>query len=123
MRFRSDVNAEVCLVEHALGVLDGRWTVLILRELFLGPVGRFNQLRRALGDLSPRTLSDRLRRLEEQDIVARTVTVERPVDVTYRLTARGRSLWPLLEAMMTWSLEDLRRTGSSGIGLRQHEEV
>lgn len=110
MRFRSDVGGEPCLVEHALGVLDGRWTVLILRELFREPAGRFNELRRSLGDLSPRTLSDRLRRLEEQGVVARTVSAKRPIEVTYSLTDRGRSLWPLLEAMMAWSAKDLGLT-------------
>lgn len=111
--YRSEVDGEPCPVEHALGVLEGRWTVLILRELFRQDGCRFNDLRRRLGNLSPRTLTDRLKALEDQGVVARRVTPGRPPGVTYSLTPRGSSLWPMFEAMMRWSEEDLKRPGKA----------
>lgn len=92
---------EFCPIEATLTVIDGKWTVLLLRELFTG-VKRFGALRRSLDGISPKTLTERLRVLEEQGIVSRTMYAEIPPRVEYALTAYGLTLRPILEAMATW---------------------
>ena len=99
--------ARGCGVERALDVLDGKWTTLVLRELLPGP-RRFTELRRALGGPSPKTLTDRLRALEHRGVLTRTVHAEVPPRVVYELTARGRSLRSVLEAMLAWGERDQR---------------
>jgi DNA-binding HxlR family transcriptional regulator len=90
-----------CPVQRALEVLDGKWTVLVLREL-LGGTKRFGELRRAIGAVNPKTLSDRLRHLEEHQILRREVFAEVPPRVEYTLTAKGRALAPVVQALGTW---------------------
>jgi DNA-binding HxlR family transcriptional regulator len=94
-----------CGIERALDVLDGKWTTLVLRELLSGPK-RFGELRTALGKPSPKTLTDRLRLLEHQGILTRTVYAEVPPRVVYELTERGQSLRSVLIAMLEWGDTD-----------------
>ncbi|MEU2256524.1 helix-turn-helix domain-containing protein [Nocardia xishanensis] len=93
-----------CGVERTLKVLDGKWTTLIVRELLSGPK-RFGDLRAALGSPSAKTLTDRLRALEHQRILTRTVYAEVPPRVVYRLTEDGESLSGILYAMLKWGEE------------------
>jgi DNA-binding HxlR family transcriptional regulator len=95
-----------CPIEHALLVLDGKWSTLIIRELLRGPM-RFGELRDALGIGSPKTLTERLRILEHQGVLTRTVHAEVPPRVVYELTERGHSFRSVLEAMATWGNRDL----------------
>lgn len=90
-----------CPIERAVDVLDGKWTLLILRELFDG-TRRFGELRAALHDVSPKALTDHLRRLEDGGVIERTVYPEIPPRVDYRLTDRGRAAWPVIEALRAW---------------------
>ncbi|MFC7545789.1 winged helix-turn-helix transcriptional regulator [Plantactinospora sp. GCM10030261] len=94
-----------CGVERTLQILDGKWTTLVLRELLTGPK-RFTQLRAGLGSPSPKTLTDRLRVLEQQGILTRTVHPEVPPRVVYELTGRGESLRVVLLAMLDWGERD-----------------
>lgn len=93
-----------CGVERTLKVLDGKWTTLIIRELLSGPK-RFGEVRSALGDPSAKTLTDRLRALENQKILTRTVHAEVPPRVVYELTEQGQSLSGILYAMLVWGEE------------------
>lgn len=90
-----------CGVERTLQVLDGKWTTLVVRELLAGPQ-RFGQLRTALGQPSAKTLTERLRALEHQGVLTRTVYAEVPPRVVYELTERGHSLRSVLHAMLDW---------------------
>lgn len=90
-----------CPIERAVGVLDGKWTLLILRELF-GGTRRFGELRMTLHGVSPKTLTERLRFLEKQGVVRRTIYPEIPPKVEYDLTDRGRNAWPVIEALRDW---------------------
>lgn len=90
-----------CGMERTLQVLEGKWTTLIIRELLSGPK-RFGELRGALGTPSAKTLTDRLRTLEHQQILTRTVHAEVPPRVVYALTEQGRSLHTVLHAMLIW---------------------
>jgi DNA-binding HxlR family transcriptional regulator len=90
-----------CPIERAATILEGKWTLLLLRELFTG-TKRFGQLRSALTGISPKTLTDRLRILEEQQIIARTIYPEVPPRVEYALTELGQTLWPIIAALRDW---------------------
>ena len=101
-----------CPIERALLVLDGKWSTLIIRELLAGP-RRFGELRTALGMSSPKTLTERLRILEHQGVLTRTVHAEIPPRVVYALTERGESFRSVLEAMAAWGNADLQLTGEA----------
>ncbi|MGD8189644.1 winged helix-turn-helix transcriptional regulator [Brevibacillus ginsengisoli] len=90
-----------CPIEKTINVLGGKWTFLILRDLFLGPK-RYGELQRSLKEISPRTLSLRLKELEDEGIVNRTIYSEIPPHVVYSLTEKGSSLRPIFEAMKAW---------------------
>lgn len=90
-----------CAVERALEVLSNRWTSLILRELLSG-TRRWGDLKAALTGISPKTLAERLRTLEAQGILTRTVYPEVPPRVEYSLTPKGKALGPIFEAMREW---------------------
>ena len=90
--------------ERAIEVLGKRWTGLILRALMHCP-RRFSEITSYVGGLSDRLLSQRLREMEEEGIVARTVYAERPVVVEYTLTEKGAALRPTLEALEAWADE------------------
>ncbi len=89
-------------IEPILELLEGKWTLLILRGLFNG-LKRFGELRRALDPISPKTLTDRLRLLEEKGIVTRKLFSEVPLHVEYELTERGQGLQPIFAAMRAWA--------------------
>ncbi|GAA1799679.1 helix-turn-helix domain-containing protein [Luedemannella flava] len=92
---------ESCPVAQAVAVLDGKWTILIIRDL-LGGVRRFSELRASLVGISPKTLTDRLRALEADGVVKRTIYAEIPPRVEYGLTATGRQLGPVIDALAAW---------------------
>jgi DNA-binding HxlR family transcriptional regulator len=90
-----------CPVTRAVAALDGRWTILIVRDL-LGGTRRFGELRASLTGISPKTLTDRLRSLESDGLVERTMYAEIPPRVEYSLTPAGRTLEPVLLALADW---------------------
>jgi DNA-binding HxlR family transcriptional regulator len=93
-----------CSIEKALDVLGGKWTFLIIRDLFNG-TRRFGELRQSLSGVSPKTLSARLRDLERKNIVIREAFATIPPTVQYSLTEKGRSLKPIIKAMKHWGAE------------------
>ncbi|CAM5781334.1 winged helix-turn-helix transcriptional regulator [Ottowia pentelensis] len=96
----SEVGDTVCPIARALAVVGDRWTVLILRELFLG-VKRFEEFQLQTG-MSSHLLSTRLKRLDAEGIVARRPYSERPVRHEYRLTDKGLDFYPLLLSLKAW---------------------
>ncbi|GMK49074.1 hypothetical protein PghCCS26_62040 [Paenibacillus glycanilyticus] len=90
------------VVEPILEILDGKWTLLLLFELING-TRRFGELRRKLQPISPKTLTDRLRLLEEKGLVTRTLYPGVPLHVEYELTESGKALQPIFAAMWTWT--------------------
>lgn len=87
---------------HAVELIGRRWTGAILRALLSG-VGRFSDVAGAIPGLSDRMLSERLRELEVEGIVERLVRAEKPVRVEYLLTAKGRALGDVVEAVSVWA--------------------
>ena len=100
MSAESNSTCPVCATAE---VVCGKWTLLLIRDLAAGN-SRFCELERSLEGISPRTLSLRLRALEEEGIVHRATFPEVPPRVEYALTEKGEALVPLIE--------DMRRYGS-----------
>jgi len=103
-------NAD-CPVCRTAEVVCGKWTLLIIRDLAEGR-SRFCELERSLQGISPRTLSLRLRALEEEGIVERRTYPEVPPRVEYALTEKGRALVPIIEDMRTYGRRWLGADGS-----------
>jgi DNA-binding HxlR family transcriptional regulator len=97
-----------CPVCRTADIVCGKWTLLLVRELAEG-TSRFCELERALSGISPRTLSLRLRALEEEAIVARHMFPEVPPRVEYALTEKGRALLPIIADMREYGEEWLCR--------------
>jgi DNA-binding HxlR family transcriptional regulator len=102
-------NDDSCPVCATADIICGKWTILVIRDLADGRT-RFCELERSLAGISPRTLSLRLRALEEQGIVERHTYPEVPPRVEYSLTPKGKALLPLIENM--------RRYGREWLGAR-----
>src|SRR3954451_6819854 len=92
---------ETCAVCLTAEIICGKWTLLLIRDLAEGH-SRFSELERSLSGISPRTLSLRLRALEEAGIVERHTYPEVPPRVEYALTDKGRDLLPIIEDMRTY---------------------
>lgn len=90
-----------CPAEATLDVIGGRWKVPIVWHLF-GGTKRFSELRRLLPGVTQKMLTQQLRELEADGVVARKVYPEVPPRVEYSLTARGMSLKPVVDAMCKW---------------------
>ena len=98
-----------CPVCKTAEVVCGKWTLLLIRDLAEGSA-RFCELERSLAGISPRTLSLRLRALEEEGIVERHTYPEVPPRVEYALTEKGRALVPIIDSMRTYGTEWLGGT-------------
>lgn len=90
-----------CPVETTLMLIGDKWKVLILRDLMPG-TKRFGELKKSIGHVSQKVLTAQLREMEAQGLVHRQVYAEVPPRVEYSLTALGRSLQPVLDAMILW---------------------
>lgn len=99
-----------CPVCRTAEIVCGKWTLLIIRDLAEGR-SRFGELERSLRGISPRTLSLRLRALEEEGIVERQTFPEVPPRVEYALTEKGRALVPLIEDMRSYGTRWLGADG------------
>jgi DNA-binding HxlR family transcriptional regulator len=101
-----------CLMARALEVVGERWSLLIVRDLLLGP-RRFTDLARSLAEITPTRLTERLRQLEAAGIVMR----EPPPagrEVWYRLSDAGRDLGPVVDALTLWGIEHAREAPQAG---------
>src|SRR6202521_2380244 len=90
-------------VEQALKVLEGRWKLVILFQLFGGKVLRFSELERAIPAVSQKMLIQQLRQMEVDGIVRRIVHPQVPPKVEYCLTKWGQALCPALDALLKWA--------------------
>jgi DNA-binding HxlR family transcriptional regulator len=97
----TSLDNTICPVARTAEIVSGKWTLLIIRDLSSG-VKRFNQLERSLHGISPKTLSERLRSLEEEGILSRQTFAEVPPRVEYSLTEKGHDLVDLIESMRSY---------------------
>lgn len=87
--------------EKAISLLSQRWTALVIYQLLSGPQ-RFSEIQSAIG-ISGKVLSERLKELEEKEIVVRDVIPKTPVIIMYSLTEKGRSMEPIIRSIENWS--------------------
>lgn len=97
-------TSDTCPVCATAEIVCGKWTLLVIRDLAEGR-SRFCELERSLEGISPRTLSLRLRALEEEGIVERHTYPEVPPRVEYALTDKGNALLPIVEDMRSYGRE------------------
>jgi DNA-binding HxlR family transcriptional regulator len=100
----SALSNSTCPVCRTAEVVCGKWTLLLIRDLADGS-SRFCELERSLEGISPRTLSLRLRALEEEGIVERHTYPEVPPRVEYALTTKGEALVPLIDDMRKYGTQ------------------
>ena len=100
-----------CPVCRTADIVCGKWTMLVIRDLAEGR-RRFCELERSLAGISPRTLSLRLRALEDEGILERRTFPEVPPRVEYALTEKGRALVPIIESMRSYGTEWLGAAGT-----------
>lgn len=98
MRTMKEVHDATCSVAACAEIIGAKWTALLVHDLSEGP-RRFSELERACPGISPRTLSERLRVLEHDEIVIRRSYAETPPRVEYELTAKGSDLLPIIAEM------------------------
>jgi DNA-binding HxlR family transcriptional regulator len=91
-------QSETCSVAACAEIVGAKWTVLIVHELSEG-ARRFTQIEHSCAGISPRTLAERLRWLEAEEIVIRRSYAESPPRVEYELTEKGGALLPIIDAM------------------------
>ncbi|MEO0912078.1 MAG: helix-turn-helix domain-containing protein [Pseudomonadota bacterium] len=91
-----------CPIATTLDIIGERWTILVVRDLFLEGPRRYQDLQESLGGISPNTLSERLKKLESAGIVTRETYQETPLRTRYVLTPKGRSLGPILRELRKW---------------------
>jgi DNA-binding HxlR family transcriptional regulator len=87
-----------CAVAACAEIIGAKWTAILVHDLSEGP-RRFSQLEHSCAGISPRTLSERLRALEDEGIVDRRSYAESPPRVEYELTEKGVALLPIIDAM------------------------
>jgi DNA-binding HxlR family transcriptional regulator len=90
---------------HAVELIGRRWSGAIVRAMLYGGITRFSDLIQAVPGLSDRMLSERLKELEFENVVTRTVIPEMPVRIEYHLTGKGRALAGVVDAVAAWAGE------------------
>ncbi|WP_337569912.1 helix-turn-helix domain-containing protein [Hallella sp.] len=109
-----------CPIRNVLARISGKWSLLVLYALDrngLSPM-RFNQLRRAIPDISQKVLTTTLRTLETDGLICRKVFAEVPPRVEYSLTERALTLIPLVDSLINWAADnmaDIVRDRAQGI--------
>ncbi len=101
----NELENEACPVARGLSVIGDRWTLLILRDCFLG-VRRFDMFQEHIG-MTRHVLADRLKKLVDANILRKEPYQERPTRYEYRLTQKGKSLFPILMMLISWADEHM----------------
>ena len=97
-----------CPIRNVLSRIGDRWSLLVLLALHdKAEAMRFSDLCRAIPDVSQKMLTSTLRKLEADDLLSRTIYPEVPPRVEYKLTKRGKTLIPLLNQLVDWSLDNM----------------
>jgi len=115
----SDIGEMTCSVARTLAVVGDRWTLMVLRDCFLG-TRRFDDFQAQLG-ATPHVLSDRLRKLVDEGVLERVAYQERPVRHEYKLTEKGLDLYPVIASLVRWG--DRWEAGEEGAPLELHHRT
>lgn len=106
------LEAALCPIRNVLAYINGKWQVLILLSLEDGPL-RFGALKRTVGDITQRVLTENLRSLERDGYLTRTVDGGPPVAVSYALTPLGQSLVEQLKSLVDWACGSFKQVTKS----------
>ncbi len=97
---KNDYEGQNCSIARSLELVGERWTILVLRDVFLGR-RRFDQMQSSLG-VARNVLAARLERLVDEGILEKVPYQERPLRHEYRLTSKGLDLWPVIVELLRW---------------------
>lgn len=103
-----------CPIRNVISRFSGKWSMLILCVLAENESTRFNEIGKAIPDISPKVLTDTLKNLESDGLISRKVYAEIPPRVEYALTDVGRSLMPHLGSLIEWALANFSTLGHHG---------
>lgn len=101
-------GGEWCALKSTSKILGHKWVPVIVFHVGENEEIRFNQLKKEIGGITNKTLSDNLERMQEQGVINRNVKDEKPVKITYSLTEFGEKLLPLVEDMIEWGRDNLK---------------
>lgn len=104
-----DLKRSECPIANTLDELGDRWTLLIIRDMF-GGKHRFDEFLESNEKISTNILADRLKRLEQLCLISKKPYSSHPQRMSYELTERGRSLEPVLDAIIAWGLAYIEGT-------------
>ncbi len=107
--FEKFKNIETCPIRNVISRFSGKWSMLILCILSDHDSLRFNQLGRAIPDISPKVLTSNLKILEEDGLIKRQLYPEIPPRVEYSLTPKGRRLMPIIHNLIEWATENWKK--------------
>lgn len=109
-----ELEQQPCSLARTLSVVGDRWTLLVLRECFLG-IRRFDEFEKRLG-ITRHVLADRLKKLVEARVLDKVAYQQRPLREEYCLSAKGRDLYPAIMALVQWG--DRHMSGPEGVPIR-----
>ena len=115
----NDLHKNACPVARGLSVVGDRWTMLVIRECFLG-IRRFEKMQERLG-ITRHVPADRLRILETAGVLRREAYQQRPLRHEYRLTERGKALYPVLVTLIDWANAHVPLEGEASVSLLSRE--
>lgn len=95
-----------CPIRNIIARFSGKWSILVLCVLAENEATRFNEVGKAIPDISPKVLTDTLKNLESAGLVARKLYAEIPPKVEYSLTELGKSLMPHIESLVGWAIDN-----------------
>lgn len=105
-------RVDECPIRNVISRFSGKWQLLVLCVLAENEATRFNEIGKAIPDISPKVLTDTLKNLERDKLIIRKLYAEIPPRVEYSLTGLGRSLIPVLGELIAWSLEHFEEINS-----------
>ncbi|CAN7336311.1 helix-turn-helix domain-containing protein [Pseudomonas sp. LjRoot71] len=109
-----ELEQQPCSLARTLSVVGDRWTLLVLRESFLG-IRRFDEFEKRLG-ITRHVLAERLKKLVEAGVLDKVAYQQRPLREEYCLSAKGRDLYPAIMALVHWG--DCHMSGAEGAPIR-----
>jgi DNA-binding HxlR family transcriptional regulator len=106
---KEEVAQKLLPLMDTMELLTGKWKIIILTTLYLGGKMRFNDIKNSIPKITGRVLANDLRTLEEHQIITRTVKDTSPITVEYELTAYGKTLDAVFEALTDWGIQHRKR--------------
>ncbi|MDL2223189.1 helix-turn-helix transcriptional regulator [Bacteroidales bacterium OttesenSCG-928-M11] len=117
---KSFETSDYCPVRDVISRLGDKWSILVLTTLKVNGKLRFSEIQRSIGDISQRMLTVTLRSMETDGIIKREIFAEVPPRVEYELTELGESLFPRLQSLVDWAVENMNSILSGRNNSQKH---